>query len=233
MLSVVTSSTDDQYTTTSAVKDLIGTTATSDDALINTLISRASRWAESYIGYPLGVASYRESLSGYGGRRMMLSRHPVRGVASFWNATDTGSATTILSSEFRVDYEAGFVDRDAGFAWDAPVIPGTFAVSLDAHFWAGEEYPDWLVDYKAGYTYAGISTGSGNWTTAGGTTSTGRSLPEDIEEAVRYRAAAIYEGMQGVTARKVGPLSIQYATGADGNTIDPAEELLAPYRSVV
>ena len=234
MLEIVTESSDRQLTTTSAVKDMLGITSTSDDSLIDALITQASQWAENYIGQgPLTVQSYRETLSGFGGRRMMLSRRPVRALPSLWSATDTGAATTILSSEFKVDHAAGLVERDAGFAWDAPAVPKPFAIPLDPAFWPGEEMARWLSDYKAGWTYAGISTGSDNYSTVHGTTSTGRTLPEDIEEAVIHRTASVYGGEAGVEMRKVGDLQIKYATGSDGMPFDPAAALLDTYRSVV
>ena len=80
-LTVCASSTDDQYTTTAAVKLLMGTTATSDDALISVLITRASRWADNYIGVPMSAAAYSETLAGYGRRRMLLARSPLRAIS--------------------------------------------------------------------------------------------------------------------------------------------------------
>ena len=233
MLTVTTTSPDDQYATTEGVKNLLGISATSDDTMISNMISRASRRADSYVGYPIGLAGYRETLSGYGGRRMMLSRRPVRGVESFWNATDTGTATTMLSSEFKVDLDAGFIERDEGFEWDAPAVPRTFAFPLASHPFAGEEEAPWLADYIAGYSYDGIGATEDLYTTRGGTTSTGRTLPEDIEAAVIHWAAAAYENEHGVTERKVGDLQVKYATDSAGSVVDHAEELLGPYRSVV
>ena len=235
MLEIVTESTDRQLTTTEAVKRALGTTGlTSDDAQISDLITQASRWAETYIGQgPLTVQSYRETLSGFGGRRMTLSRRPVRALPSLWSATDTGAATTILSSEFKVDHAAGLIERDAGFAWDAPAVPKPFAIPLDPAFWPGEEMARWLSDYKAGWTYVGISTDSENYSTVHGTTSTGRTVPEDIEQAVILRTVSIYGGEAGVVERRVGDLQIKYAIASDGTPFDPAKALLDAYRSVV
>lgn len=235
MLTITATATDDQYTTTSAVKDLLGTTLTSDDSLINSLISRASRWADQYVGYPLSAHKYREDVAGFGTNSLMLSRRPVVGVASIWSGTDTGTATTMLSSEYGVDHSAGIIFRDRGFDWDAPAVSRTFAVPLAPQYFSGQEDGGWLTDYIAGYTYAGFDTGSPMWTTAGETcsTSTGRrTLPEDIEEAVRFKAAEMYAGDANVLQRKVGDLQIMYAKSQTGKHRDPAEELLAPYRSV-
>ena len=232
MLDVVTKSTDVQLTTTAAVKDLIGATGSSDDTLIDSLITRASRWAETFVGRPLTAQAYRETLSGFGSRRLSLSCRPVRAVTGFWGATDTGTATTMLTSEYKVDHDAGFFERNAGWAWDAPGIPRPFSIPLAPAYWPGEERAPWLADYVAGFTYDGIDTGSALYSTVHGSTSTGRTLPEDIEEAVRYRVAAMYEGNEGVVERSVGDLRVKYATFVDGRAVDPAADMLAPYREV-
>ncbi len=238
MLSLVTSSPDEQFCTTQAVKDLIGSTGTADDALLNSIITRASRWAESYVGYPLAAAAYRETLSGYGGRRLMVSRRPVVSVTGLWDTTDTGAATTMLSSEFKVDRKRGFLERNAGFAWDAPAVAAPFAFPLGAAYMPGEESAPWLVDYVAGYSHAGLTSGdSGVWSTAGpgGTTSTERTLPEDIEDAVIYRVIQEYKGKGGapVVERAVKDLRVKFGTFDDGTPVDPAKTLLDPYRAVV
>ena len=236
MLTVTTASTDPQLTSTAAVRELLGLTTdeTSDDGLINTLITRASKWAETYVGYPLSAASYRETLSGYGGRRMSVSHSPVRSVTGFWDTTSTESATTMLSSEYKVDLERGFFERDAGWSWDAPAVPQPFAIPLATGIWPGEERAPWLADYVAGYTLDGLSTDSDNYSTAGpgGTTSTGRTLPADIEDAVAQRAADLYNGDLGVIEEKVGDLMVKHAL-AGGKPVDPSKELLDAYRSVI
>ncbi len=165
---------------------------------------------------------------------MTLSRYPVRSVDSMWSATDTGAATTVLSSEFKVDREAGFIERDQGWAWDAPGVGNPFAIPLSGSPFPGEERSPWLVDYVAGYTYDGFTTDAALYSTAGpgGTTSTGRTLPEDIEDAVSRKAAAIYMGDEGVIERKVGDLAVKFAT-VGGAPRDLAAELLNSYRTVI
>ena len=134
------------------MKAVLGTTRTSDDALLSALILRASRWAESYVGYPLSAQAYRETVISHGGRRLMLSRTPVLAVTGFWDSTSTADGSTFLTSEYRLDPGPGFVDRDAGFAWRAPLVPQPFSVPLSASPWAGQEPPTWLIDYVAGYS---------------------------------------------------------------------------------
>lgn len=235
LITVTATSTDDQLTTTEAVKERLGLslTATSEDDYLDSIISRASRWAETYIGRgPLTAQSYREALSGYGGRRMPVSRRPVRAITGLWDATDTGQATTVLSSEFSLDREAGHLEREEGWYWDAPGVPRPHAIPLSPSFYPGEERRDWLSDYVAGWTYAGIDTGSDNWSTEKGTTSTGRTLPYDVEDAVIQKAADIYEDDDDVVFRAVGDLRLRYATNSDGMPVDRAAMLLDPYREV-
>lgn len=235
MITVTATSTDEYLTTTAAVKLVLGVETMSDDPYLSALIKRASRRVETYLGRgPVTLQSYRESLSGYGDRTLMLARRPVQSVSSLWDSTSTGSATTIQSSEFRVENrEAGFLDRDAGWAWDAPQIGRTFAVPLAPTPFAGQEEKSWLCDYAAGWTLGGVDTGSPNWSTEQGSTSTGRTLPEDVEEAVILWTIEAYTGQRGVIRRKVGDLSIDYARSVTGKQVDPAEELLASYRSVL
>jgi len=232
VLTLTTSSTDAQFTTTAAVKTLLGITDTADDALLDSYITQASRWAENYIGHgPLSAQSYRETAAGFGGRNLQLSHRPVRAITGFWDATDTGTATTMLTTEYRLDADVGMLSRDAGWAWDAPGVPRPFALPLAAAYWAGEEAEPWMVDYVAGWTYSGLSTASDNWSTVQGTTSTGRTVPEDIELAVQLRVLALQSGDLGVVERSVGDLRVKYQSGDEGSRMDPAEELLAPYRS--
>ncbi len=74
-----------------------------------------------------------------------------------------------------------------------------------------------------------MDTGSPLWTTCGGTTSTGPTLPADIEQAVLLKAVEFVRGGVGnVQSEAVGDLSVSYF-GAS-NYRSEAMELLAPYR---
>lgn len=247
MIIVTASSTDTDLTTTGALKEVIlGATATStsQDAYLGRLIARASRWAADYVGISLAtltVQRYRETLPGFGLRRMTLSQTPIRSVDQLLDATDTGTATPILSTEFRVeDADAGFLTRDQGWPWSAtlqaraaPVLAGAIyeapAIPLVPEPMPGEEYRPWLVDYTAGWSYAGVDPASPNYSTGGpnGTTSTGRTLPEDFETAVILRAQRWWQNRAGVAAERIGDLGVTYQSVA----LDSEEEvLLRPYR---
>src|SRR6266404_5468333 len=175
-LDVTVASTDQDLTTTSALKAMVlGASATStvQDAFLSALVRRSSKWAETYIGQPLTVQTYRETVAGYGRRNLMLSRTPIRAIAAIYDATDTGTAQAVGTSEIRIeDAEAGLLSRDIGFGWNATLqfraaFSGLYsdAIPLDPAPMPGQEYRPWLVDYVAGYSYGGVDTGSANWST--------------------------------------------------------------------
>ena len=229
MLTVTLASTEQAASDTASLRALIGTTSTADDARQLAALKAATRWAESYIGYPLFVASYRETRPSYSSRRLMLSRTPVRAVAQLLDAPSPDDGAAVLSSEFGVDREAGFLTRDEGWEWSAPVEYDLTPVPR-----AGQEYEQWLVDYMAGWTFGGIEPTSANYSTEAGTTSTGRTLPEDIEEAVLTKAAALYEGTESVDAEQLGDLKVTYnLRSASVDKVVPEEIMLAPYRRLV
>lgn len=237
MIFTCSASTDRDFTTTSKVRaELFGATATStaQDARIADMIRAASRWAETYMGYECAsVQSYQEMVAGAGRRRLMLGTYPVRAVRRMYDSTDTGTATQILSSEFRLEAQAGFVNRDAGFSW-TPTFIGREAESAVPFAFtpaAGQEYEPWLLDFVAGWTYDGIDTGSDNWSTEKGTTSTGRTLPEDVERAVVLRAATLFEGTENLIAEELDGLKVTYRSNrVDDDTPSPSQLLLQPYR---
>lgn len=242
MLSVCSSSTDEDLTTTGALRALVfgaTTTSTAQDAQLALHIRRASRWAATYVGQPLTVQSYQETLSGFGGRKLRLERTPLRAVARLLDGTDSCGSTLILSSDFRVDNaDAGFLSRDQGFIWQPLLEAASFdaAVPLSMTPRSGEETKPWTVDYVAGYTYDGVSTSSPNWSTEKGTTSTGRTLPEDIELAVLDKAQAFFEGADEVESEKLDDLEVNYRSlgdDGDGRLLTRATLLLEPYRRVV
>lgn len=229
MLWTCRASTDRQLTTTGALlTELYGSTvaATSEYARLDALITRASQWAETFVGYPLTVQIYGETVPGYGGRTLRLSRTPIRGLARVFNSTSTSSATD-YSTQVRIeDADAGLLSLDAGFPW-TPMVEQHLA----EHPVAGQESRPWFVTYEAGYCLDGIVS------TEGGTTSTGRTLPADIEQAVIGKGTGYREGTDNVVSKRVGDLSITYASGSEAGNIPggagAAEILLAPYRRVV
>jgi len=235
IIDVLYASTDPQLTTTGYVKSLMGTTSTADDATLDTLITAASKWAESFVGYGLSAQRYLELAPGYGSRRLMLSQMPLRAIPNGpFTASDTGEAIEIDSTTIRVNRAAGLLDRNEGWAWTAPLVPRPFGFGLTETQWSGQEEPLFLVDFVAGYTYGGVSTGSNLWSTRLGTTSTGRTLPQDIEDGVALKVIEMFDGVEGVLEKQVGDLRVRFASlGRErdaNNMLTPAEKRLAPYR---
>lgn len=229
-------------TTTAKVRDALNATSTSDENYQQDLIDRATDWAERVVRYPLrGPETYQETVAAFGRRTLRLSRTPIRTIERLFYGTATCTATdytTDTGSGIRVeDAEAGLLSRNAGFSWSVSLGPaavelGGMGLGLqadpDAAF--GERQP-WLVEYIAGWALDGVDTGSANYSTGSpifGTTSTGRTLPFDVEEAVILKAADRYSGASGITSKRVGDLAISYATAELG--AGAAERLLGPYR---
>lgn len=229
LISVTVASTESVASDTATLRTLLGTTSTADDARQLAALKAATKWAENYIGFPLFVQTYRETRPGFYSRRLMLTHTPVRAVPMLLDAASTDDGVEVLSSEYAVDREAGMLVRDDGWAWTAPI-----EFDLGPTPRAGQEQEPWLAEYVAGYTRDGIDTGSPNWSTEAGTTSTGRTLPYDIEEAVLTKAAALFEQAEGTDAEQLGDLKVTYnLRSASVDRQAPEETLLMPYRRLI
>ena len=197
------------------------------------LARRASAWAETYLGYPLPLQVYSETLAGFGGREIMLSRAPLVRVLRFFDATATGDAAAICSSDFRVeDAAAGILSRDAGWRWtnDRADAETQFSLGLAPAYLPGREARPWLIEYVAGYritgstvTCMGVSSGHDAYTTQA-------TLPDDIVQAVAARAAELLANPMGVQSRRVGDLAVDYGSAGPSGSGSGAADLLAPYR---
>lgn len=242
MLNITGKSTDPDLTTTGMLKArLFGSTSTStaNDATLSAIIRAASRWAETYVGYPLTLQSYEELVPTFGTRRLMLARTPLRSLRLFESTDD--DSLEVTSTQYRIDdRESGILTRDEGWPWTVPT-----GQELEERPLPGEESAPWYATYAAGHVYNGLTTDSNNYSTYGGTTDTGRTLPEDIEEAILLKARTIYEDSVegGAVEREVlGDLEVTYrsagnAAGAANAMqmlgMGPAELLLGPYRRIV
>src|SRR3989304_1769886 len=69
-----------------------GTPATPEDERPRVLLLRATAWAEGELGRPLLAQVYSESVAAYGGRRLALSRYPLRAVLRLFDRTATWDA---------------------------------------------------------------------------------------------------------------------------------------------
>ncbi len=231
---VSASSTDGVLAASCSLRSVLGATSTGNaETLVyhQALLVRASRWAESYVGRPLLTQVYSEKVAGYGAMTLLLARTPIRAVLRVFGTTSTANATEITSTSIWVDdAEAGLLTRPEGFAWTALA-----ANEMGQGVAPGTELKPWLVEYQAGY----IGIDGTEQSTENGTTSTERTLPEDIEQAVLLKAAEMFVrgGSMGVSSKKVGDLSITYDSFIVARSGMPvkseAETLLSPYRSIV
>lgn len=240
MLEVITASTDRNLTGLDELKDALGIVGSTADRYLTALISRASAWAESFVGSPLTVQTYRECLPGFNNRRLCLSRYPLRAVLRVFDATDTGTANELSATglEYRVeDAEGGIISRDAQWAWTATMAAPMYygdSVPLTVEPMPNQERQPFMVEYVAGYTHGGLSTASANYSTVNGSTSTGRTLPEDLEAGVLHKAIHIYEDRDDVRREKLGDIETEYRSAGDTNDgLDTPEAFLAPYRRLV
>lgn len=221
MLNVCATSSSEDLTSRANLKDELGLTDNADDAMLDRLITRASGWAVDQLGYYPFRQAYSETVAAYGRRHLMLSRVPIRHVARVYAGTDTGTATEIKSTEYRrADDEAGLLSRDNGWAWSARSVESLTDIPVP-----GMETATYLVDYEAGWTL-------GTTSTVGGTTSTWRTLPQAVEQAVLLKARSWYlrrKGDPSVKSQSIGDLSVTYREEG-GQMDDEAEALLGPYR---
>jgi len=219
MITVCASSTNELIGTNDELMRVIGVTASSC-GIIDAHLA-ASRWVSNYVGYPLHRAVYSETVKAFGGLSLKLSRTPIRGVRRAFTATDTGDATELCSSDYRLDTEAGLVNRNEGWQWTAQQY-----WSLTNSVIPNSETAPYLFEYEAGFLNSSGSSSTDTDTYA--VTSTDATMPQDIIRATMIKARQFYTNAEGVVKSKtVGDLSITYATEG---TEDVATQLLDPWR---
>lgn len=227
-------STDGELLSTGAsLRSVLGATSTTNADLFayqTDLVKRASRWLEGPrgLGYPCQVQTYLETVPAFGGQTLLLSRTPIRTILRFFDSTASCDATELCSTDYRIeDADAGLLSRDLGWSWTAGE-----QYYLGKTIVPNSELKPWMVEYVAGWTYNGLTTDSENYSTGGvgGSTSTGRTFPDDLEQAVLLKAAewARSGAGSGVQSESVGDLSVTYASA--GNYRSEATDLIRPYR---
>lgn len=223
-VTILASATDDKLADLADVKDALDITDGGKDMILDRMIRRASRRIESFCGRSLLLQTYRAVLPGYGRMHLRLPAYPVRAILKVFDGTDTGSAAELRSTEYRLDREAGILHRDEGFPWTYQAVP-------DVITWpeAGQERPNWLVEFSAGYIPI-----KGKDSTADGTTSTGMTLEPDIQEACIGLVRSLWHNRgraENIKSKSVGDLSISYGAQA-GELPDEVQAILTPYRSI-
>lgn len=237
MQTVLIAATDEALTTREDVKEILELTDSVHDEFLTRAIGRVSRRISTYLQRPLALAKYQAVLPAYGGVNLQLPVYPVRDVLRVFDGTDTGTATALSATEYRLDAARGWLNRDAGWPWTRQVEDRS-ASPVDVVVPDGE-YKNYLVEFTAGYVLApGLSTGSALWSTAGGSTATGQTLPEDIEEAALELTRMAYLQRKrdpGVVSERLGNVAVTYETGGPSGAVGiPATVAawLTPYRSV-
>lgn len=201
MLRVCTSSTESSLLSLAAYKAAIGTTTT-DDAIIQSALDRATSLIEGYIGYPLRRQVYRETVGGYGSLELQVSRTPLRAIESIMHQTELVDA-----AEYEIGNEgAGLIHRELGWPWTAGL-----EFDLVPHVVNKSELKSYAVVYEAGYCINGST--ADDWLT------TGSPVPGDIEAAMVAAATFVYKSASrdfSVTSKKIDDLSISFQSGGGG-----------------
>lgn len=215
MLTVLTGSTSNDLTTLDALKSHLSVATTDYDEQLSDAIAAASDAVATYIGYYPLQQSYRETMPGYGGQRLMVSRTPLTAVSGLYY----GSTGLIVDpTSYYIDNAAsGFIVRDLGFPWSAGV-----EWDLDAHIAPRSERNVFIVDYTAGWV---MSTGAT------------RTLPNDMEHAAVEAAKSLFLGRKRdgtIASKSVGSLSVTYRLRSDTLSALPPESVgfLERYRRI-
>lgn len=227
IVTVLTSATSDKLTTVADVKDAMGLTDNAADQTLERMIGRASRRIQRYLGRDLGAQRYQAIMESYGGINLQLPAYPVRSVLRLFDGTDTGTATEMTSTEYRLDAKLGQLNRDEGWPWTWSQREGIAFLEPEP----GREYKRYLVEFSAGHI---LPSGKDSGSTWDGTTSTGVTLDADIQDACIELTRSLYlsrDRQPGVQSERVGDLSITYSTGVDDL---PASvlEIIKPLRSL-
>lgn len=136
-----------RLTTRARVQEELG--STSDGALIDALIDRASAAIASYCHRPFAREAVTETCGAFGGIHLDLSRTPIVGSPSA--ITYDG---TVISDATVADAEQGILYRRLGWAWTAQRYAG---LSGSGRWFdqgsplPGQEEPLVVVDYVGGY----------------------------------------------------------------------------------
>ncbi len=223
MLTVTTTSTSERLSTLDALKRDLGIATSSEDDALDDKLLAASHAVATYIGYWPLRQRYAETVRGFGTQRLTLSATPIRAVGSIYVGAQLVDPTT---------YEigkplAGILHRDLGWPWTAGL-----EYDLEAHVVPYSELHSFAVDYEAGWV---LTTSTGALDATGFITSSGgRTLPRDFEDAVLEQAKSLYLARRrdsAIESKRVGALSVTYGS-PNGSLVAGAIQLLEPYRRV-
>lgn len=102
--------------TLASCKEHLGISATTFDAVIGTLLSRASDWIEAYCDRTFASTAYTEDYDGDGSDTLIVRNPPIVSVTSLHDdqARDFTSATLIDADDYYVDTAKGMVKLISG-----------------------------------------------------------------------------------------------------------------------
>jgi hypothetical protein len=234
MWTTCATATDDKLTTLENVKEALAITDSLTDQFLDRQILRASRRIQSYLGRPLLLQTYQAVLPSYGGVNLLLPFCPVVAVDRVIDGTDTGTGgdgIELAATEYRVDHAGGFLNRDYGWRWTRQIQHGSIGdvPQVDG------EYHNWLVEFSAGYIGPNGTSSTGHYNT-----STGPTLPADIEDACIELVKSAYHARSrsdDIASESVGDVSVSYrgpSMGSGSRALpQTVKEYLEPYRSMV
>ncbi len=227
MLIATTTSTSDRLTTVAAVKGYLGITTTSADDDLDPHVAAASDAVATYVGYWPLRARYTETVAGYGSLRLSLSATPIRKI----NEIRLGGLLVDPGTYVVEKPLAGILHRDLGWPWTAGV-----EWDLEAHIVPNSELKTFVVDYEAGWVLT-TSTADLDPNIGFITSSGGRTLPHDFEQAVILQAKHNYLSRKrdtSIAEKKVGSLNVTYRYRGDipYPLIEETVGLLERYRRI-
>lgn len=101
-------------TTRAAVKTYLGITVTTWDAILDVLVTQASKAIERYCYRVFAAASYTEYYNGNNNQRLCLRQYPVNSITSIHDDTDREFAAVdlIATTDYTFDTNSGIVYFD-------------------------------------------------------------------------------------------------------------------------
>lgn len=202
MLTVNTPAESRDLTTLESVTSVISSPSPlGHEALIGTLISRASAIVERFCGRVFAREDVTETLEGSGRVELILERTPVISITSI--ELDGGAVSDVVIS----NRDAGVLFMQTGFSREHLTLP-----VLIQSWPSGRAALDWEVHYVGGYWPPSFSGAPG---------ATDVLLPEDLESLVIDVVAALFiealgeRQRAGVTAERLGDWSASYGGQSD------------------
>jgi uncharacterized phiE125 gp8 family phage protein len=228
MLQVLVTATSDLLVSVADVKESMDLTDAVNDTKLARFIGRASARIDAYCHRTFLLQTYRALLPAYGGERLLLPCAPVRAVLAVYDGTDTGTARQLSATEYTVDKQNGWIEYESGWPWSAQSRPEVAPFPEP-----NSEVARYIVDWSAGYVPLNGTTATGD-----GATSTGCTIPLDLQEAAISLTRSRWLSRtrdQAISSKRVGELSITYKADAVESAGLPVEvrDLLAPYRSLI